>query len=173
MIRNLLIAILLSLPLLGGAQKRLVSLANDLPTQKNVEELIFSERRDPKTRRVIESARIFRITNTAVVKRLIQTFKQEREHATAYQANLTSAEGSTYCIEFIDTDKNELSRYTLIQDQPSVWTFHIQTVSCPIPPRKHSENIEPTSPDPVALPLPTDLFNEFRRVEIALMESGW
>lgn len=139
--KNLLFAviILLFLPFVANAQKRLAKLTADVHKQDHVDELIFSERRDPRTRELVESTRVLRIKNPSVAKKLIDAMHDERERATAFRTNQSYLNNSTYFIEFVDFERRKATNYTLIQKHPNEWTLHIQQKNCPVPPRNHTQ----------------------------------
>lgn len=125
MIRNLFILIALLIPTLASAQNQLAKLVSSIEDSKEVNNVIYTEKRDPSTRKVIKSTRVIIFSDKKLAKRLIDTIKKEREKAVSYKA--TNEYNSTvYQIEF-DDNKGNIARYSLIQDSPSTWTFSVQT----------------------------------------------
>lgn len=121
------ILILLS-PLALRAQGSLANIVESIEDNKQVSNVMYREKRDPVTRKVVRSTRLIVFSDAKLAKRLVSAIKKERPNAVNYQVS-NENNSSVYCIEFNDT--KDYSRYSLIQEGKERWTLSVETVSSP------------------------------------------
>ena len=123
-IRHTLLALLMLAPLCAIAQGSIDNVVNSLEKSKSVTNEVYSERRDPKTKNVIKSSRVFHFTDNKIASRLIEAIKKERNKATSFQMNNRS-HNAVYTINF-EGGKGLKAKYTLVQHGGSVWILSRQ-----------------------------------------------
>lgn len=123
-IRHTLLALLMLAPLCAIAQGSIDNVVNSLEKSKSVTNEVYSERRDPKTKNVIKSSRVFHFTDNKIASRLIEAIKKERNKATSFQMNNRS-HNAVYTINF-EGGKGLKAKYTLVQHGESVWILSVE-----------------------------------------------
>lgn len=127
-IRNLLLTLCLTLISAAGyAQSSIDKIVESLENEKNVQEIMYSEQRDPGTRKLIKSSRLIQFSNQKILNKLISAFKKEREKATSYTVSNTN-KGSVYSIRF-NNGKGETAKYDLYQEKDNRWMLSISIIN--------------------------------------------
>ena len=122
--RIILILLLAIVPSVCLAQTSLVKVLDSLEDSDKVRDVIYQEKRDPKTRKIYECKRIFTFTDQKLARRIIDAFKKERPNSVNYQINVDN-NSAVYLSDF---RKDRLkTRFTLIKDGQK-WTFIYQLV---------------------------------------------
>lgn len=122
-IYRVLLIILALIPAVCTAQTSLTKILDSLEDSDKVRDVIYQEKRDPKSHKIYECKRIFTFTDSKMARRIVDAFKKERSNSVKYQVNVDK-ESSLYVIEF-RKDRNK-TRYTLIKDSGQKWTFVYQ-----------------------------------------------
>ena len=86
--RIILILLLAIVPSVCLAQTSLVKVLDSLEDSDKVRDVIYQEKRDPKTRKIYECKRIFTFTDQKLARRIIDAFKKERPNSVNYQINV-------------------------------------------------------------------------------------
>ncbi len=122
--RIILILLLAIVPSVCLAQTSLVKVLDSLEDSDKVRDVIYQEKRAPKTRKIYECKRIFTFTDQKLARRIIDAFKKERPNSVNYQINVDN-NSAVYLSDF---RKDRLkTRFTLIKDGQK-WTFIYQLV---------------------------------------------
>jgi len=108
------------------AQGAIESAVSSLEKSKSVTNEVYSERRDPKTREIIKSSRMFTFSDEKLAGRLIEAIRKNREKATSFQMNDRRGH-AIYNITF-DDNKNLHTKYSLVQQSSSRWMLVIEIV---------------------------------------------
>lgn len=123
-IRNLILIICLSLTSATGfAQTSIDRIVESLENDKNVQEVMYSERRDPRTHKLLKSSRLIQFSNEKILNKLIAAFKKEREKAVSYQVS-NSSNSSVYSLRF-DDGNGQTAKYDLYQENGNRWMLSI------------------------------------------------
>lgn len=91
------------------AHKNLDNVISKIETQKDVQYVACTERRNPTTKRVYKSSKAIVISNAKQIEQLIKAFKSDSKDAVLYEI---VKNGNVYNIRFVD--KQEERRYTLV-----------------------------------------------------------
>ncbi|MCI9285011.1 MAG: DUF5024 domain-containing protein [Muribaculaceae bacterium] len=132
MTRILLIITSMLLPLMVSAQSSLIRLSSSLEDNKDVSNIIYTEKRDPQTRKIVKSTRMIQFSSPKLAKKIIEAMRKEREKSVSYQEANQGPYDQIHCVEF-DDNEGAVSRYTLIRDASERFTFSIQTYDSPRP----------------------------------------
>ena len=127
MTRTLFISLILCLlaPIASYAQGSLSNIVESIEDSNQVSNVMYREKRDPRTRKVVRSTRLIVFSDAKLAKRLISAIKKERPNAVNYQAS-NERTSAVYCIDFND-NKGNFSRYSLIQEGGKRWTLSVET----------------------------------------------
>lgn len=119
---------LLCLTALGAAAQQAVeSAVKTLINSKSITNEIYSERRDPMTKNIVRSDRVFNFTDSKIAAKIIEAIRKERDKASSFQMNNRPG-NAAYKIVF-DKEKGKYAKYTLIQERESLWMLSIIKVS--------------------------------------------
>lgn len=111
-------------PLFAAAQSSIDNVVSSLEKSKSVTNEVFSERRDPTTRAVIKSNRVFNFNNDKLAAKIMEAMRKERSKAVGFQMN--TRKGLTlYTISFEDS-KGLCSKYILMQQGQNEWIMSIE-----------------------------------------------
>lgn len=110
---SLIVVMLTSLG--AAAQSSIDAAIAALQKSKSVTDEIFSERRDPNTRAVIRSSRMFNFDDDKMAEKIKGAMKKERSKAVAFQMKTTSGQ-EVYSISFED-NKKMFTKYVLIRQK--------------------------------------------------------
>ncbi len=123
-LRNILITVCLMMaPTIALAQSSIDKIVDSLEDDKNVQEVMYTEQRDPSSRKIVKSSRIIQFTNDKIAAKLISAFKKEREKAISYKAN-NNPSNTVYELSFND-GKGFIAKYTLVQQRGSSWVLSV------------------------------------------------
>lgn len=89
MARTLFISLILILlsPLALRAQGSLANIVESIEENKQVSNVMYREKRDPVTRKVVRSTRLIVFSDAKLAKRLVSAIKKERPNAVNYQVS--------------------------------------------------------------------------------------
>lgn len=123
-----LMLILLS-PIAANAYKQIDNLVASLEKNSKVTSEIYSEKRHPKTHRVISSSMLFEFKDEKLAQRFIDAFKKERDKSASFR--MTNTPGSRiYSITFLIPEEGKnpemTAEYTLIEQGPKAWTLRVR-----------------------------------------------
>lgn len=117
--RQTLLFILLSLITLGAAaQGNLERAVAKIEKQKSTEYVAYSEKRNPKTHKVVSASKVLVVSATQA-KEVISAIDKDRQKATSYQMT----KGRVYEVTFADDD---YACYTLILQRNGKWLLTIE-----------------------------------------------
>lgn len=126
-IKNIIIAVCLMLvPTMALAQASIDKIVDSLEDDKNVQDVMYSEQRDPSTRKVVKSSRIIQFSSDKIAAKLISAFKKEREKAISYKAT-NRPQNTVYELSFND-GKGFTAKYTLVQQGGSSWVLSVSVL---------------------------------------------
>lgn len=119
-LRNIILtACLMLMPAFMSAQSSIDKIVESLEEDKNVENVMYSEQRDPSTKKIIKSSRIIQFSSDKIAAKLISAFKKEREKAISYKST-NHPSNTVYEIAFNDGN-GFTAKYTLVQQGGSKW----------------------------------------------------
>ncbi len=122
--RHIILLLLIAVfPIAGYAQASLEKIVTSLEKDKAAQTVVYSERRDPSSHKIVKSSRVITFSDSKLAARIIAAFKKERNKAVKYQASNTQNQ-AVYSISF-DDGKGSTSRYSLIQQNHSSWVFSV------------------------------------------------
>lgn len=126
-LRNIFIAICLTLlPTLASAQSSINKIVESLEDDKNVENVLYSEQRNLKTKKVVKSSRIIKFSSDKLAAKLISAFKKERENAISFKS-VSQPSNTVYEMSFNDGEGNT-SKYTLAQQEGN-WILSVSVLN--------------------------------------------
>lgn len=123
LIRLTALSILLLSSLGAMAQQAIDSAMKSLEKSKSVTNEVYSERRDPDTKAVVSSNRLYEFTDDALANKLIEAIRKERGNASSFQMNNRNP-NSGYAITFESKDGRSYSKYALVQNG-ELWVFSV------------------------------------------------
>lgn len=127
-IRNLLLILCVTFVSAAGfAQSSINKVVESLENDKNAQEIMYTEQRDPRTHKLIKSSRLIQLSNEKILKKLITAFKKDREKAVSYKSSV-GQKNSIYSIKF-DDGKGNTAKYDLYQEKDSRWMLSISIIS--------------------------------------------
>ncbi len=126
--RHIILTLILLSPLCVSAQGSIDNVVHSLENSKSVTNEVYSERRDPSSKAVIKSSRVFNFTDNKIASRIIDAIKKERNKASSFQMN-NRRSNAIYTIHFVNS-KGLCSKYTLVQHGQSSWVLAIEKYSC-------------------------------------------
>ncbi|MDE7148196.1 MAG: DUF5024 domain-containing protein [Duncaniella sp.] len=119
-----ILMVIAMLPALGAmAQSSIDAAIAALQKSKSVTNEIFSEKRDPSTRAVIRSSRMFNFDDDKMAAKIRDAMKKERSKAVAFQMKTTSG-AEVYSISFED-NKHMCLKYVLIRQHRGGWVLSV------------------------------------------------
>lgn len=128
LIRNLALILCLSLSSVAAfAQESIDRIVESLENDKNVQEVMYSEQRDPRTHKLVKSSRLIQFSNEKILNKLIAAFKKEREKAISYQVS-NSPTTSVYSLRF-DDGKGKTAKYDLYQESGNRWMLSVSIIN--------------------------------------------
>lgn len=99
-------ATLLCLTAIGAAAQQAVeSAVKTLINSKSITNEIYSERRNPKTKAIVRSDRVFNFTDNKIASKIVEAIRKERDKASAFQMN--SRPGNAIYKIVFDNDKGK------------------------------------------------------------------
>lgn len=123
-LKNIIVTVCLFLfPAVTFAQSSIDKVVESLEDDKNVQDVMYSEQRDPSTRKIVKSSRIIKFSSDKIAAKLISAFKKEREKAISYKAT-NRPSNSVYELSFND-GKGFTAKYTLVQQGSSRWMLSV------------------------------------------------
>lgn len=123
LIRLTALSILLLSSLGAMAQQAIDSAMKSLEKSKSVTNEVYSERRDPDTKAVVSSNRLYEFTDDALANKIIEAIRKERGNASSFQMNNRNP-NSGYAITFESKDGRSYSKYALVQNG-ELWVFSV------------------------------------------------
>lgn len=123
LLRYISVAIVMLSSLGAMAQSSIEAAIEALQKSKSVTNEIFSERRDPSTRAVIRSSRLFNFDDDKMAVKIQNAMKKERAKAVAFQMK-TNGGAEVYSISFEDS-KHLYTKYVLIRECRGGWILSI------------------------------------------------
>ena len=135
-IYRVIIILLALIPAVCTAQTSLTKVLETLEGSDKVRDVIYLEKRDPKSHKIYECKRIFTFADSKMARRIVDAVKKERPNSVRYQVNVDK-ESAIYLIEF--RHERQKTRYTLIKDNEQKWTFVYQLV----PSNKRFSDVSP------------------------------
>ncbi|MBD5312692.1 MAG: DUF5024 domain-containing protein [Bacteroides sp.] len=122
-IRLTALSILLLSSLSVVAQQAIDSAMKALEKSKSVTNEVYSERRDPGTKTVVSSNRLYEFTDDALANKLIDAIRKERGNASSFQMNNRNPNAG-YAITFESKDGRSYAKYALVQ-KGELWVFSV------------------------------------------------
>lgn len=111
----------------GSAQSSINKVVEALEKNKNAQEIMYTEQRDPRTHKIIKSSRLIQFSNEKFLNKLVAAFKKDREKAVSYRSSV-GPKNSIYSIKF-DDGKGNTAKYDLYQENGSRWMLSISIIS--------------------------------------------
>lgn len=105
------------------AQSSIEAAIEALQKSKSVTNEIFSERRDPSSRAVVRSSRMFNFDDDKMAVKIQNAMKKERSKAVAFQMK-TNSGAEVYSISFEDS-KHLYTKYVLIRERRGGWILSV------------------------------------------------
>jgi len=119
-----ILMVIVMFPALGAmAQSSIDAAIATLQKSKSVTNEIFSEKRDPSTRAVIRSSRMFNFDDDKMAAKIRDAMKKERSKAVVFQMKTTSG-AEVYSISFEDS-KHMAIKYVLIRQHRGGWVLSV------------------------------------------------
>lgn len=122
-IRLTALSILLLSSLSVVAQQAIDSAMKALEKSKSVTNEVYSERRDPDSKTVVSSNRLYEFTDNALANKLIDAIRKERGNASSFQMNNRNPNAG-YAITFESKDGRSYAKYALVQ-KGELWVFSV------------------------------------------------
>lgn len=122
-IRLTALSILLLSSLSVVAQQAIDSAMKALEKSKSVTNEVYSERRDPESKTVVSSNRLYEFTDNALANKLIDAIRKERGNASSFQMNNRNPNAG-YAITFESKDGRSYAKYALVQ-KGELWVFSV------------------------------------------------
>ncbi len=127
-IRNLLLTLCVMLvSATGFAQSSINKVVESLENDKNAQEIMYTEQRDPRTHKIIKSSRLIQISNEKILNKLIAAFKKDREKAVSYTSSVNPNK-SIYSIRF-EERRGYTAKYDLFQENGNRWMLSISIIN--------------------------------------------
>lgn len=119
-LRIIILAILLLPNLVASAQQSIDSAMKALENSKSVINEVYDERRNPSTKAIVSSNRLYEFTDDKIANKLIEAIRKERSNATTFRMSR-----DVYNIEFEKKDGSAYSKYTLVRRNDGTWMFSV------------------------------------------------
>lgn len=107
----------------GNAQTSIDKIVESLEHDKNAQEIMYTEQRNPQTHKIIKSSRLIQFSSEKILAKLIIAFKKERSKAVSYRSSVTP-NSSVYSILFNDNNGYS-AKYDLYQETSTRWVLSI------------------------------------------------
>lgn len=106
------------------AQQSIESAMKSLENSKSVTNEVYNERRNPVTKAVVSSNRLYEFSDDKLANKLIDAIRKERGNAASFQMNSRNPKAA-YNITFEKKDGSAYSKYTLVQQGDGMWVFSV------------------------------------------------
>lgn len=106
------------------AQQSIESAMKALENSKSVTNEVYNERRNPVTKAVVSSNRLYEFSDDKLANKLIDAIRKERGNAASFQMNSRNPKAA-YNITFEKKDGSAYSKYTLVQQGDGMWVFSV------------------------------------------------
>lgn len=107
-----------------SAQQSIESAMKALENSKSVTNGVYNERRNPTTKAVVSSNRLYEFSDDKIANKLIDAIRKERGNAASFQMNSRNPKAA-YNITFEKKDGSAYSKYTLVQQGDGMWVFSV------------------------------------------------
>lgn len=119
-----LLALMAAFALPAAAQQSIDKIIQRFEDGKHkVEYVAYTERRNPKTKKVYKSSKVIIIDDAKVIAELVKAFKKENERAVNYEV----ARDKVFKIEFVNG--SDVRCYTLVKQRPGKAVLTVETVN--------------------------------------------
>lgn len=125
------ITLLLALAIapIACGQSAITKVVNRLENDPKTEYSVYSEKRDPTTREVVESTKVLILKDNSQLKSIENAFNKERPNAT--EVEISSGPNKVYTLRFVDTKVHRMQAYTLLYKQGKPQILVVEVVPLP------------------------------------------